>query len=233
MLAAEFRCVCLDAPGTGLSLPLPSGRLSLEHSAQAVTAVIRELGLEDLVLIVHDVGGPAGLAGAVELAERVRGIMAVNTFAWRPAEFRFRPMLACLGSPLAREFDVATGLLPWITSTTFGAGRNLELSRRRAVRSAIDRDALRAFHRLMSSALHSEPLYARVERALANEFRSLPVLTIFGERNDPFEFQKRWKALFPAAREVVVADGHHFPTCDDPALVATSIKTWYRGVVAT
>ena len=232
MLAAEFRCVCLDAPGTGLSLPLPSGTVSLERSAQAVTAVIRELGLEDLVLIVHDLGGLAGLAGAAELAERVRGIVAVNTFAWRPAQFRFRAMLAFMGSPLAREFDVATGLLPWITSTAFGPGRNLDLSRRRALRSAIDRDGLRAFHRLMSSALHSERLHARVERALTHEFWRLPVLTIFGERNDPFGFQKRWKALFPAAREVMVPDGHHFPMCDDPALVASSIKTWYRDVVA-
>jgi len=50
MLAADFRCVCLDAPGTGLSERLPPGRIDLNHSAQAVTAVVTEPELEELVL---------------------------------------------------------------------------------------------------------------------------------------------------------------------------------------
>ena len=189
-------------------------------------------GLEDLVLIVHDLGGVTGLAGVAELPERVRGIVAVNTFAWRPTQFWLRAMLALMGTPLVRDVDVATGLLARITATSFGAGRNLDPTRRRALRSAIDRDGLRAFHALMGDALRSPALYARVQRALTEPFRDVPLLTIFGERNDPFGFQSRWKALFPAARQVVVPGGHHFPMCDAPALVASSISGWYRGVVA-
>jgi pimeloyl-ACP methyl ester carboxylesterase len=232
MLAADFRCVCLDAPGTGLSERLPPGRIDLNHSAQAVTAVVTELELEELVLIVHDLGGLTGLAGVAEVPERVRGIVAVNTFAWRPSEFRFRAMLALMASPLVRDFDVATGLLPRITATSFGAGRNLDPTGRRALRSAIDRHGLRAFHELMGDVLRSQAIYARVQRALTHQFRGLPLLTIFGERNDPFGFQRRWKSLFSKARQVVVPGGHHFPMCDDPALVATSINSWYRDVVA-
>jgi pimeloyl-ACP methyl ester carboxylesterase len=160
MLAADFRCVCLDAPGTGLSERLPPGRIDLNHSAQAVTAVVTELELEELVLIVHDLGGLTGLAGVAEVPERVRGIVAVNTFAWRPAEFRFRAMLALMASPLVRNVDVATGLLPRITATSFGAGRNLDPAGRRALRCAIDWDGLRAFHELMADALRSQAIYA-------------------------------------------------------------------------
>ena len=58
------------------------------------------------------------------------------------------------------------------------------------------------------------------------------MLTIFGEHNHPFEFQKRWKTLFPHARQVVVSDGHHFPMSDDPALAAVTIRSWYRDLVA-
>ena len=232
MLAADFQCVSLDAPGTGLSQRLPHGRIDIKHSAHAVTAVIRELELEDLVLVVHDLGGLTGIAGVADVPERVRGIVAVNTFAWRPSEFPFRAMLALMGNPLVREFDVATGLLPQITATSFGAGGNLDPTGRRALRSAIDRDGLRAFHTLMGDALRSHAIYARVQRALTDQFRDLPLLTIFGERNDPFGFQRRWKSLFPQARQVVVPGGHHFPMCDDPALVATSISSWYRDLVA-
>jgi pimeloyl-ACP methyl ester carboxylesterase len=232
MLATDFRCVALDAPGTGMSEHLPVSKIGLERSAHAVAEVIRQLDLDDIVLVVHDLGGLTGLAGGVELAERVRGIVAVNTFAWRPTQIRFRAMLALVSNPLIREFDVATGLLARITATPFGAGRNLDRRGRRALQSAISGAGLRAFHRLMSDALHSEPLYASVERALTVEFRDLPVLTIFGERNDPFDFQKHWKGLFPSASQVVVPNGHHFPMCDDPTLVATNIRAWYRDVVA-
>jgi pimeloyl-ACP methyl ester carboxylesterase len=120
MLATDFRRVCLDAPGTGLSERLPPGRIDLNRSAQAVTAVVTELELEELVLIVHDLGGLTGLAGVAEVPERVRGIVAVNTFAWRPSEFRFRAMLALMASPLVRNFDVTTGLLPRAIVETCG-----------------------------------------------------------------------------------------------------------------
>lgn len=137
-----------------------------------------------------------------------------------------------MGSPLVREFDVSTGLLLWITSTSFGAGRNLGQTGCRALRSAIGPEGLRAFHRLMRDALHSEPLYARVEHALITTFPGLPVLTIFGKRNDQFAFQTGWKALFPGACQVVVPGGHHFPMRDNPDLVATTVRTWYSDVVA-
>ena len=211
MLAADFRCVCLDAPGTGLSERLPPGSIDLNHSAQAVTAVVTELELEELVLIVHDLGGLTGLAGVAEVPERVRGIVAMNTFAWCPSEFRFRAMLALMASPLVRDFDVATGLLSRITATSFGAGRNLDPAGRRALRCAIDRDGLRAFHELMRDALRSQAIYARVQRALTDQFGSLPLLTIFGERSDPFGFQRRWNSLFSEARQVVVPADITFP----------------------
>jgi len=65
------------------------------------------------------------------------------------------------------------------------------------------------------------------ETALA-ALRDVPVLTIFGERNDPFRFQAEWRRRFPAAEQVVVPNGNHFPMCDHPGLVAASIRRWMR-----
>jgi pimeloyl-ACP methyl ester carboxylesterase len=53
-------------------------------------------------------------------------------------------------------------------------------------------------------------------------------LTIFGERNDPFGFQARWKALFPDAQQFVIPRGNHFPMCDDPQFVAETISSWHN-----
>lgn len=48
----------------------------------------------------------------------------------------------------------------------------------------------------------------------------LPVLTVFGERNDPAPFQRRWSRPYPNAQQVAVPQGYHFPMIDDPQLFA-------------
>src|SRR5262245_47271271 len=45
-LSQEFRCVCFDAPGTGLSSRMPVRKISLSAAARAVADVIRSLDLQ-------------------------------------------------------------------------------------------------------------------------------------------------------------------------------------------
>jgi len=227
LLSPTFRCICFDAPGTGQTVSPPGSKVNLTNAAQATRAIIEELDLQDLTLIVHDLGGPSGLAGASYLAERIRGIVAINAFAWKPSGAAFRGMLGLMGSSVMREFDVLTNLVPRITATSFGVGRHLNEESRRAFLAGIKQHTPRSFHYYMDSARNSEDLYTRVEAALLGPFHNLPLLTIFGERNDPLEFQPRWGRLFAGAQQVVVAKGNHFPMCDDPELVAHSIRTWH------
>jgi haloalkane dehalogenase len=229
-LAADFRCVVLDPPGIGLSALVPRSATTLANSARAVTTVVQALDLHDLTLVVHDTGAPPALAAAARTPERVRGIVGVNTFGWKPAGRAFRGMLAVMGSPLMRRIDVATGLIARITATTFGVGRHLDDKSRVAYREGIAR-SMGAFHDYLGEARFSDEIYDEVTRALTGPFRRLPLLTIFGERNDPLGFQPQWKRLFPHARQVVIAKGNHFPMCDDPDLVATAIRSWHREVL--
>ncbi len=55
-LSGNFRCVCLDAPGTGQSERLPRHAITLDRVSRAVTQVIERLDLEDVTLVVHDLG---------------------------------------------------------------------------------------------------------------------------------------------------------------------------------
>jgi haloalkane dehalogenase len=231
-LATEFRCVCFDAPGTGRSDRLPPRGATLQRAARATDAVIRSLDLNDITLVVHDLGGPSGIAGAARSAERIRGLCAVNAFAWRPSGLPFRGMLALMGSVPVREASVLTGLLTWVTATHFGVGRHLDAPSRAAFLAGIGPQGLRTFHDYLHDARSATEVYGEVDQALTGSFRHLPLLTIFGERNDPLGFQPRWKSLFPEARQVVVSKGNHFPMCDDPHLVATSLRDWYRAAVA-
>ncbi len=223
-LAGDFRCVTFDAPGNGRSDRLAPEDIGMERAARTVTRVIEALDLRDLTVIFHDLAGPAGIAGAGEISGRVRGLAAVNTFAWKPSGAIFRGMLALMGSASMREVDALTGLLARISASSFGAGRHLDAASRAAFRAGIGSAGLRTFHRYMCDARHCDSIYERAGAALAGPFKKLPLLTIFGERNDPFGFQKRWKRMFPEARQVVVPRGNHFPMCDAPGLVAETIR---------
>jgi pimeloyl-ACP methyl ester carboxylesterase len=231
-LSSDFRCICFDAPGTGQSDRLPAGSISLEKASRALTAVIHALNLQDITLVVHDLGGPSGIAGAARLPDRIHGLCTVNAFAWKPSGMPFRGMLALMGSAAMREFSAWTGILVRITSSAFGVGRRMDEASRRAFRAGIGRQGLRAFHGYLRDARKSQAIYEQLDHALTGPFRRLPLLTIFGEHNDPLGFQPRWKQLFSNARQVVVTKGNHFPMCDDPDLVAVSIREWHHERVA-
>ena len=127
-----------------------------------------------------------------------------------------------------REIDVLTEMIPRITSSASGVGLHLDRASRNAFYAGIGRQGVRAFHGYLRDAGKSQVIYEQVERALTGPFRRLPLVTIFGERNDPLGFQPRWKQLFPDARQIVVRKGNHFPMCDDPDLVAASIRELCR-----
>jgi len=231
-LVGDFRCICLDAPGTGQSSRLPGREISLAKSAHVISTVIQSLDLQDLTLVLHDLGGPCGIAGALKVADRIRGIAALNTFGWKPAGAFFRGMLALMGSAPMREFSVLTEFLSIISSSKFGAGRHMDKASRQVFRAGIDAQARRAFHYYMRDARNAGSLFETVERALVHTFNHLPLITIFGELNDPLGFQRHWKALFPDALQFVVKGGHHFPMCDDPEFVAAAIRSWHMQKVA-
>lgn len=231
-LAPDFRCICFDAPGTGRSECPPASAITLEAASQVVDAVIQGLTVEEFTLVVHDLGGPTGIAAAARMPEKVRGIVAVNTFGWRPSGALFRGMLSVMGSSWFRGFDVLTGLLPKISATSFGVGKHMDDSSRQAFLGGIGDQGITSFHCYMRDARFCDALYEEVERALTGRLHRLPVVTIFGERNDPLGFQPRWRSLFPSAPQVVIAKGNHFPMCDDPELVAETIRGWHRRRVA-
>ena len=227
-LADDFRCICFDAPGTGQSDRLPVADIGLGKAARALTAVVETLSLNDITLVVHDLGGPSGIAGAARVSDRVRAICAVNAFAWKPSGAAFRGMLAVMGSTGMREFSACTGILAKVTSSPFGIGRTMDKASRQAFLAGIGRQGMRAFHAYLRDARKSDVIYSQLNEAIEGPFRRLPLTTVFGERNDPLGFQPRWKALFPGARQVLVPGGNHFPMCDNPDLVASSIRELYQ-----
>ena len=229
LLAPDFRCISLDAPGNGRTRSKNAAPVTLRRASIAIRDVIEALDLENITLVLHDLGGPSGILAVEDQPWRVRGIVAMNTFAWKPEHRWLRKMLAIMGSSLMRRFDVATGLVPRITATAFGVGRQLDRSDRRVFRAAMNDRGIQSFHQYMHDALYCEHVYPSVARALSGSLARSPLLTIFGQRNDPFGFQARWANTFPHSQGLAVLKGNHFPMCDAPELCAQAIRQWHAG----
>jgi pimeloyl-ACP methyl ester carboxylesterase len=78
-LPERYRCIAIDAPGSGLSSAPTTGAPSIADAANAVDQVVRHLALNDMALVFHDLGGPASLLAAGNWPDRVRLLVAVNT----------------------------------------------------------------------------------------------------------------------------------------------------------
>jgi pimeloyl-ACP methyl ester carboxylesterase len=230
-LSRDFRCVVFDSPGSGMSERVGWRDMTLTRAAEAVKALVFALDLDRFTLVAHDLGGPVGLAAAGDVSERVAGIVVVNSFGWRPSGRAFTGMLGLMGSGAMRELDSGTGMLRAITSRGFGAGHSWSSAERHIFRRGLDRAAIRTWHSYFADAGRNSNLYVEVDAALAGPLAAKPLLTVFGERNDPFGFQPRWRALFPDCVQRVIPKGGHFPMGDDPHRVATWIREWHGAKV--
>ena len=227
-LRNNFRCVTLDFPGYGLSPESPRGDLGLEAQSELLGRLAVALDLTDITLVLHDLGGLVGVSFAAEHPARVRAMVMANTFVWRPEGKALVRMLRIVSSRPMTAIDWATGLIPRLSATRAGVGRHLSRAGRTAFRGPFrDRRRISRFHSIMRDALGAEPLYRRIEVATATTLRDLPVLTIFGEKNDPFGFQERHHATFPNHEGITVERGNHFPMMDDPDLFAATLRTWW------
>ncbi len=227
-LRDEFRCVAIDFPGHGLSQAAPGYSVGLRNHADVLAGFVEKLGLSEFTLVGHDLGGLVGVLFAADHPEMIRGIVPVNTFAWRPDRFGLNMMLGLMGSRPMELFNRVTNLMPRATSGKFGVGRLLSKEGRAAFRGPFRQgEPRRNFHRMMRDTKRSSDLLDSAEQALKAQLSSQPMLLVYGEKNDPFGFGDRFKSMFPEASEYIVPGGNHFPMCDDPAGIATALRQWW------
>jgi pimeloyl-ACP methyl ester carboxylesterase len=227
-LSGDFRCVAVDFPGSGLTQAPAGYPVGLASNSRLLAGVVDRLGLTDATLVGHDLGGLIGLNWAARHPDLVRGLVLLNTFGW-PPQPALRAMLKLMGGPAMRPLNTATNLVPRITAGRFGVGRHLTRQARTAFLGPTrERTRRRTFHQLMADASRSTQLLEQVEAAQRTSLADRPVLTVFGQYNDPFRFQRRWRELYPHARQVIVPHGNHFPMNDDPQGVAAAIRSWWQ-----
>ena len=119
-ISGSYHCLAPDLPGFGRSSQPEHLRLTLDGMASFVDALVSALGItEPLNLVVHDIGGPYGLAWAVRHPHKVASIVILNT-VFQP-EYRWHRYGRICRTPLLGE-------LMQLLTTQSGLARELRLS---------------------------------------------------------------------------------------------------------
>ena len=89
-LRDRFRCVVIDYPGFGLSVRPEGYGYTPEEQAQVVGELVDHLGLDEMIVMGQDWGGPISMGMATARADRVSGIILGNTWFWRDVSLTLR-----------------------------------------------------------------------------------------------------------------------------------------------
>lgn len=229
-LRDRFRCVALDYPGFGLSDRPPEYGYSPPEHAGVVSALLRHLRLEDLIVMGQDWGGPIGLAAALEAPGRVTGLVLGNTWAWRAEGWRARAFALTMSSPpmrwAIRERNLfVERLLP------LGTARQLsvdELEHYRGVQPTPE--ARRGVAEFPRQILAAGDWLEGLERRIPSTLGDRPALLVWGMKDPIFRPSAlgRWTRLLRDVRVTELSDAKHFIQEDAPATIARAVAERFR-----
>lgn len=224
-LRDRFRCVAVDYPGFGLSDRPEGYRYTPGEHSQVVVDLVDRLGLEELLIMGQDWGGPIGLSIALASPERVRGLIIGNSWFWPADRLGMKAFSRIMSSGplqraiLGRNFFVER-LIPGGTSRTLSPS---EMRHYRGVQPTPEaRVGVAEFPRQILAA---EPwlrdLAAGVERSLSQK----PLLLVWGMRDVALgpRFIPRWRAAFSDHQLIELPSAKHFIQEDAPAEIAQAI----------
>ncbi|MEM9832164.1 MAG: alpha/beta fold hydrolase [Bacteroidota bacterium] len=87
-LAKNYRCITIDHLGFGLSEKPGGSDFTPQWHTRNLSEFIEKKNLNNITLVVHDFGGPIGLAAGMEHADRIKRVVLFNTWLWSTASIK-------------------------------------------------------------------------------------------------------------------------------------------------
>ncbi len=224
-LATQLRCIAPDLPGFGRSTAPNDVDYSLDGMAAFVDALVTTLQItEPLNLVVHDIGGPFGLAWAVKHPAKVRSVVIMNTvFA---SDYRWHLFGRLWRLPVIGELVQAL-------TTRHGFARELRRASRKLTREQIHRtyDLITPSMKRMMLRWYraADPHhFAGWEDALRTLLARVPSLVLWGT-HDPY-IDVRFADRFGARSVEHYPDsGHWLPVEEAPRIAARLLDFFAAG----
>ena len=227
-LSGSHRCIAVDHLGFGLSDRPHNASYTPEAHARRLAEFVRKLDLRELILVVHDYGGPIAFPLALDHVARVRQLVVINSWMWPfddDADMRRKARLA--GGSLGRFlYRYANLSLRAIMPSAYGDRSKLT--------PAIHAQYLAPFADRWSRGAVLWPL-ARALLGSTEFYRSLwdrrdllariPTLIVWGMRDSAFQPHQleRWREALTSATVVELPAGH-WPQEEMPNEVADALR---------
>lgn len=232
-LRARYRCIAPDHLGCGFSDKPQDYPYRLRNHIDNLERLLEHLGIERCVLVVHDWGGAIGMGWAGRYPERVKGVVVLNTAAFRSQRIPLR--IAVCRWPLLGPLLVR-GLNGFARAATFMAVT-------RPMRPEVARGFLAPYdswrHRVavlrfvqdipMNAAHPSWSTLLAVEASL-DRLCQCPLLLCWGGRDFCFNdtFYQEWRRRFPLAEAHYFATANHYVLEDALAEIQPLVENFLR-----
>lgn len=228
-LSDEHRVVAVDHLGFGRSDKPPDADYRPEAHARNLERVLDHLGLEDVVVGVHDYGGPIGLSYAVRRPGNVRGLILFNTWMWSLEGTSAARLGRLLGGRLGRVLYTRLNFSPRVLLKAMFADRRKlteEIHRRYLdpFPSARERKAPWVLAReLAASGAWFRSLWERRDRIAGK-----PALVLWGSEDPAFgaDALERWRDLLETARIVELPGAGHFVQEEAPGRMVAEVHAF-------
>ncbi|MEW2396121.1 alpha/beta hydrolase [Streptomyces sp. NPDC046862] len=227
LIADHYTVHALDLPGMGYSEIVPGASYDEPAMRAGVKRLLTELDLHDVTLVGESMGAVLALTVAADLPERVRRVVAVNTYDFRGGIAR---------SGLLARVVVSGVLTPGVGPVVAGVEPRAAL--RRILQGGLgDKSALREDYVDELLQVGGRPGYPTVARAVYQNLPSLiaarsrypevkaPVHLVYGEKDwsRPSDREAN-KELLPAAEFTQVPRAGHFIALERPDVLADLVN---------
>jgi pimeloyl-ACP methyl ester carboxylesterase len=223
-VGAFARAVAFDLPGFGQAdKPADHWGYTASGWATFIAGALHELGIRRVHLVLHDLGGEAGVVWAVAHPEAFASATLLNTGVL--IGYRWHAIAQLHRAPVVGRLAAVPGgpALPAVM-------RLYEPPVPREVIARWQREYDRDTRRVMLRFYRMAP--PRAVGRIAPHLRRLdrPALVVWGARNRfvPVEQAERQRQSFPSAEVVVLEDSGHYPHLRDPARVAEVVIPFLR-----
>lgn len=210
--SVNYRCIAVDHMGFGLS-EHPTGVSYLpQYHAANLRRFIETLDLRDVTLVVQDWGGPIALGAMIESPERVRAVIASNSWFFDVREYTIlRRFSRIVGSPVGRWLCSSFNLFPRVLMrASFGDPSRLRLEAHRQYLAPFPTKSSRAGTWVFPRAIVGESAWLDSLWQRRKAFADKPALLAWGMKDAAFApLLPRWQEAFPRHRSVAFGDVGH------------------------
>lgn len=229
-LRTKYRCVALDYPGFGLSSDLPDQTYSIVTQSEILKKFIHRLGLNNIVGLGHDTGGPSLFKVAAEMPGLFRGLILTDTIIFPTKEYkRIHTMLGIVGSRIFRIANNRTNLL---VRLTFSRGIRTRKLTREEKKQYWDLYKTKQRRKRMTDLLFSlrqhQAFMQEIKSAFEQQLNELPVLLIYGEKDPVHQMgiPERIMGMLQNASLHLIENEGHFPHEGQAEKMSELIHHW-------